>query len=123
MMKTITTATNATSIEQQLIMEGWEEGFEEGHDMGKKEKLVRRFFTVFFSILIGLCLGYWWAYSVYLSDNTRAEKDLNKLEQEFHSAIEKPRSFHIFNSQFRVWPVDTIKKRFHYKKVAEHSGG
>ena len=70
------------------------------------------------TLCLGLALGYWWAYSIYLTDNSNCEKDSIKLEQEFHQAVEKPRSFHIFNHQFRVWPVG--EKRFHYKKVSSN---
>ncbi len=113
-MVPVTSATSATSKEQLLV----QEAFEEGYDTGKKEQFVKKLFTIFLSIFLGLVAGYWLCYKVYLSDLTKCEKDSLKLENEFHEAVAKPRSFHIFNHQFRVWPVDTVKKAFHYKKVS-----
>jgi hypothetical protein len=49
---------------------------------------------------------------------SQAEQDLSTLEQEFHSALEHPSTFKIFQGQFEVYPVKPVdKKRFHYKKI------
>lgn len=110
---------NDSTARQQLIIESEMEGFQEGYDYGKKVKWTERSFTVFFSILVGVCLGYFWAYQVYLTDNTHAEKDLNKLENEFHESVipQKAHSFHIFNGQFEIWPVNLAQKMFYYRKI------
>ena len=70
----------------------------------------------FIVILISVAAGYFWAYKVYSSYESQAEKDLIILEEQFHKSLEKPHSFHIFNSQFEVYPVNLHKKRFVYKK-------
>ena len=66
--------------------------------------------------LICLALGYFWCFHTMKNYEGQAEKDLTILEEQFHESLEKPRSFHIFNGQFEVYPVNLHKKRFVYKK-------
>ena len=70
----------------------------------------------FIVILLSVAAGYFWAYKVYSSYESQAEKDLNALEEQFHKSLEKPHSFHIFNSQFEVYPINVKHKKFHYRR-------
>lgn len=82
-------------------------------------KVSDKIIKIFLILFIGIALGYGWAYSIYLSDNSKCEKDSLKLENEFHEAVipQKAHSFHIFNSQFEVYPISVLKRQFAYKKA------
>ncbi len=80
-------------------------------------KISDKIIKIFLILFIGIALGYGWAYSIYLTDNSKCEKDSLNLETEFHEAVQKPRSFHIFNHQFEVYPISVLKKQFAYRKA------
>ncbi|MFZ5989853.1 MAG: hypothetical protein ACOYWZ_22380 [Bacillota bacterium] len=76
---------------------------------------------VIFCLFIGFIMGYTTCLYHESKLNTyyesKAEQELKELEKEFNNSLEKPHEFHIFNHQFCVWPVKSIKPRFHYKKI------
>lgn len=76
--------------------------------------------TVFMSALIlGYALGMHHEAKIQEGYQSQAEEDLVALEEEFYSASERPRTFHIFNGQFEIYPVKESKNRFHYRKVKD----
>ena len=93
------------------------DGFQEGYKIGKFESKLRLATYVMISFFLGLVVGYYLCVTALGTYESKAETDLNSLETEFHESWEKPRSFLIFNRQFKISPVDTVKKAFHYKKV------
>ena len=84
-------------------------------------KHVKRFLVPFLVILISIMLGY--VLRIYHEGKIRkhyqsqAEKELSTLEEEFHSAWKKPRSFYIFNGRFEVYPLKESDKTFYYREL------
>ena len=71
---------------------------------------------VFIILIVGVALGYAWCYQVFSVYESQAETDLITLEEKFHSALERPHTFHIFNGQFEVYPLKGMDNRFNYKQ-------
>jgi len=71
---------------------------------------------VFIILIVGIALGYAWCYQVFSAYKSQAETDLITLEEKFHSALERPHTFHIFNGQFEVYPLKGMDNRFNYKE-------
>lgn len=79
-----------------------------------------RFISYFLAALLFTGLGYCWRMvherKIEQFYESQAEQDLSTLEQEFHSALEHPKTFKIFQGQFEVYPVKPIsKKQFYYQ--------
>jgi hypothetical protein len=79
--------------------------------------------TVFLIILISIILGYALRMhhesKIKESYQSQAEKDLSTLEEEFYSALKRPRSFLIFNGMFEVYPISKSERTFYFRKVRD----
>ncbi|NWF52723.1 MAG: hypothetical protein HXY47_06530 [Nitrospirae bacterium] len=88
-------------------------------------KHVRKIFTIIFVIFISILLGYTLRMhheeSIRSINQSQAEKDLATLEEEFYSAMKKPRSFFIFNGMFEVYPAKKNDRVFFYRKADNSS--
>lgn len=88
-------------------------------------KYFKNFLTIIFIILISITLGY--ALRMHHEGKIReinqsqAEKDLATLEEEFYSALKKPRTFFIFNGMFEVYPAKKSDRLFYYRKAKDSS--
>jgi hypothetical protein len=86
-------------------------------------KYVKKFLVPVLIIIISLMMGY--VLRVYHEGKIRthyqsqAERELSTLEEEFHSAWNKPRKFYIFNGRFEVYPLKESERTFYYKEVKE----
>ena len=84
---------------------------------------VKRIFALVLIIIIFLTLGY--VLRVYHEGKIRkhyqsqAEKEIVTLEEEFHSAWRKPRTFYIFNGRFEVYPLKEPGRTFCYKELKD----
>jgi len=84
---------------------------------------VKRIFALVLIIIISLTLGY--VLRVYHEGKIRkhyqsqAEKEIVTLEEEFHSAWRKPRTFYIFNGRFEVYPLKESGRTFCYKELKD----
>jgi hypothetical protein len=88
-------------------------------------KHLKRIFTIivviFISIMLGYALRMHHEESIRVINQSQAEKDLATLEEEFYSAMKKPRSFFIFNGMFEVYPAKKNDRVFFYRKTKESS--
>lgn len=86
-----------------------------------KEGWFDKFCKWFLWAVLFAALGYAWAASVFEGYESRAERDLKALEEEFHYRLTvPPTTFLIFNGQFEVYPVQEkhkLNKRFHYRRA------
>ena len=84
-------------------------------------KHFNKFCTVFLIVLISIILGYTLRMhhesKIKDSYQSQAEKDLAILEEEFYSALKRPRSFLIFNGMFEVYPINKSERTFYFRKV------
>jgi len=84
-------------------------------------KHINKIFNIVLIVIVSLVLGY--ALRMHheskIKDNykSQAESDLSTLEEEFYSALKKPRSFLIFNGMFRVYPMSKTERIFSYRKA------
>ena len=84
---------------------------------------VKKVFIPVLIVIISLMLGY--ALRVYHEGKIRkhyqsqAEKEMATLEEEFHSAWEKPRTFYIFNGRFEVYPSKESERTFYYRQLKD----
>jgi len=85
--------------------------------MTKIEKYVS---TLILSVVM-IGVGYGWRIHherlIQKTNQSQAEKDLRELEQEFIKASDNPKTFHIFNHRFEVYPIKGYKNRFHYRRI------
>jgi len=84
-------------------------------------KLFKIFLIIFFSVMLGYALRIYHESKIAESHQSQAEQDLATLEEEFYAALEKPRSFHIFNGTFEVFPLRKSDRKFHYKKSKDYN--
>lgn len=79
--------------------------------------------TVVLIVLISIILGYALRMhhegKIKESYQSQAEKDLATLEEEFYSALKRPRSFLIFNGVFEVYPINKSERTFYYRKAKD----
>jgi hypothetical protein len=84
---------------------------------------VKKVFIPVLIVIISLMLGY--VLRVYHEGKIRkhyqsqAEKEMATLEEEFHSAWEKPRTFYIFNGRFEVYPLKESERTFYYRQLKD----
>ncbi len=74
---------------------------------------------IFISMGFGYVLRVHHEDKIHKSYQSQAEKELFILEEEFQSALEKPRKFLIFNGRFEVYPLKESARSFIYKQVKE----
>jgi hypothetical protein len=86
-------------------------------------KHVKKFFILVLAVVISLILGY--VLRIYHEGKIRAhyqskaEKEMITLEEEFYSAWKKPRTFFIFNGRFEVYPLKESERTFYYKEAKD----
>jgi hypothetical protein len=84
-------------------------------------KHINKIFNIVLIVVVSIILGY--ALRMYHEGKikegykSQAEKDLSTLEEEFYSALKKPRSFLIFNGMFKVYPMSNSERIFYYRKA------
>lgn len=71
------------------------------------------------SIILGYALRIHHEGKIKDSYRSQAEKDLSTLEEEFYSALKKPRSFLIFNGMFEVYPMSKSERTFCFRKARD----
>jgi hypothetical protein len=84
-------------------------------------KHLNKIFNIVLIVVVSIILGY--SLRIYQEGKikegykSQAEKDLSTLEEEFYSALKKPRSFLIFNGMFKVYPMSKSERIFSYRKA------
>lgn len=74
---------------------------------------------VLISIVLGYALRMHHEGKIKESYQSQAEKDLATLEEEFYSALKRPRSFFIFNGMFEVYPISKSERTFYYRRARD----